>query len=108
LLEGLGVPGICDWPSIKSLLSPESSVFLLARPAVLRFSLIQDYEMHIVHSPTSALFINLERFTIYTNIAPPCVTVFDHHQGALLSLAKVTLEHLCPYRLCGGVAACLQ
>jgi hypothetical protein len=25
----------------------------------------------------------------------------------VLSLAKVTLEHLCPYRLCGGVAACL-
>jgi hypothetical protein len=24
----------------------------------------------------------------------------------LLSLAKVILEHLCPYRLCGGVAAC--
>jgi hypothetical protein len=25
----------------------------------------------------------------------------------VLSLAKVMLEHLCPYRLCGGVAACL-
>jgi hypothetical protein len=28
----------------------------------------------------------------------------------VLSLAKVTLKHsvkLCPYRLCGGVAACL-
>jgi hypothetical protein len=24
-----------------------------------------------------------------------------------LSLAKVILEHLCSYRLCGGVAACL-
>jgi hypothetical protein len=24
-----------------------------------------------------------------------------------LSLAKVMLEHLCSYRLCGGVAACL-
>jgi hypothetical protein len=23
------------------------------------------------------------------------------------SLAKVMLEHLCPYRLCGGVAECL-
>jgi hypothetical protein len=26
----------------------------------------------------------------------------------VLSLAKVMLEHLCPYRLCGGVAACLE
>jgi membrane-bound ClpP family serine protease len=25
----------------------------------------------------------------------------------VLSLAIVMLEHLCPYRLCGGVAACL-
>jgi hypothetical protein len=25
----------------------------------------------------------------------------------VLSLAKVMLEHLCPYRLCGGVATCL-
>jgi hypothetical protein len=25
----------------------------------------------------------------------------------VLSLAKVMLEHLCPDRLCGGVAACL-
>jgi hypothetical protein len=25
----------------------------------------------------------------------------------VLSLAKVMLEHFCPYRLCGGVAACL-
>jgi hypothetical protein len=25
----------------------------------------------------------------------------------VLSLTKVMLEHLCPYRLCGGVAACL-
>jgi hypothetical protein len=26
----------------------------------------------------------------------------------VLSLAKVMLIHLCSYRLCGGVAACLQ
>jgi hypothetical protein len=26
----------------------------------------------------------------------------------VLSLAKVMLEQLCSYRLCGGVAACLQ
>jgi hypothetical protein len=25
----------------------------------------------------------------------------------VLRLAEVTLEHLCPYRLCGGVAACV-
>jgi fatty-acid desaturase len=25
----------------------------------------------------------------------------------VLSLAKVMLEYLCPYRLCGGVAGCL-
>jgi hypothetical protein len=25
----------------------------------------------------------------------------------VLSLAKVMLEHLCSYRLCGGVATCL-
>jgi hypothetical protein len=25
----------------------------------------------------------------------------------VLSLAEVMLEQLCPYRLCGGVAACL-
>jgi hypothetical protein len=25
----------------------------------------------------------------------------------VLSLAKVVLAYLCPYRLCGGVAACL-
>jgi hypothetical protein len=25
----------------------------------------------------------------------------------VLSLAKVMFKHLCPYRLCGGVAACL-
>jgi hypothetical protein len=33
-------------------------------------------EIHIVHSPTNALFINLERFKIYTrihtNVAPTC------------------------------------
>jgi hypothetical protein len=28
-------------------------------------------------------------------------------RGLVLSLDKVVLEHLCPYRLCGGVAACL-
>jgi hypothetical protein len=26
----------------------------------------------------------------------------------LLSVAKVMLEHLCPYRLCGSVAACVN
>jgi hypothetical protein len=25
----------------------------------------------------------------------------------VLRLAKVMFKHLCPYRLCGGVAACL-
>jgi hypothetical protein len=28
-------------------------------------------------------------------------------RGLVLSLAKVTLIHLCSYGLCGGVAACL-
>ena len=46
LLEGLGLLGISDWPSIKSLFITRKSELLLARSAVLRFSLIQDYKMH--------------------------------------------------------------
>jgi hypothetical protein len=58
--------------------------------------------------------LNLERFKIYikiyTNIAPTCFGLRTINRELVQSLAKVVLEHsvkLCPYRLCGGVAACL-
>jgi hypothetical protein len=58
--------------------------------------------------------LNLERFKIYTriltNIAPTFFRFSTIIREPVLSLAKVMLEHsvkLCPYKLCGGVAACL-
>jgi hypothetical protein len=55
--------------------------------------------------------LNLEKFKIYiriqTNIAPTCFGLSTIIRELVLSLAKVMLEHLRPYRLCGGVAACL-
>jgi hypothetical protein len=54
--------------------------------------------------------LNLERFKIYTNIAPTYFGLRPSSRELVLSLVKVILKHsvkLCPYRLCGGVAACL-
>jgi hypothetical protein len=58
--------------------------------------------------------LNLERFKIYTkihtNVTPTCFGSSTIIRELVLSLAKVILKHLvklCPYRLCGGVAACL-
>jgi hypothetical protein len=55
--------------------------------------------------------LNLEMFKIYTRIDKYRSYMFRSStiiRELVLSLAKVILEHLCPYRLCGGVAACLQ
>jgi hypothetical protein len=64
-----------------------------------------------VHSPTNALFIKLGMFKIYIRIHKYRSYMFRSStivRELVLSLAKLMLEHLCPYRLCGGVAACLQ
>jgi hypothetical protein len=55
--------------------------------------------------------LNMEMFKIYTKIHRYRSYMFRSStiiRELVLSLAKVMLEHLCPYRLCGGVAACLQ
>jgi hypothetical protein len=54
--------------------------------------------------------LNLEMFKIYTRIHKYRSYMFRSSaiiRGLVLSLAKVMLEHLRPYTLCGGVAACL-
>jgi hypothetical protein len=53
--------------------------------------------------------VNVEMFKLYTRIHKYRSYMFRSStiiREFVLSLAKVTLEHLCPYRLC-GVAACL-
>jgi hypothetical protein len=64
-----------------------------------------------VHSPTTALFIKLGRFKLYTRIHTKYRSYMFRSSTIIrelvLSLAEVMLIHLCSYRLCGGVAACL-
>jgi hypothetical protein len=65
----------------------------------------------IVHSPTNALFIKLgkvENLQKYRSYMFQSSTII---RELVLSLAKFILKHsvkLCPYRLCGSVAACLE
>jgi hypothetical protein len=54
--------------------------------------------------------LNLGGFKIYTRIHKYHSYMFRSStiiKELVLSLAKVMLEQLCPYRLCCGVAACL-
>jgi hypothetical protein len=54
--------------------------------------------------------LNMEMFKIYTRIHKYRSYMFRSStiiRELVLSLAKVMLQHLCPYRLRGGVAACL-
>jgi hypothetical protein len=93
----------------QDLFPPEATVLnMITRPAVKinESILFTHQQMHYL--------LNLERFEFtleFTQISLLHVRSSTIIRDLVLSLAKVMLEHSvksCPYRLCGGVAACLK
>jgi hypothetical protein len=99
------------WSVIRPTVVYGCKTWVLKESIIQRLSVFERKilkKIYIVHSPTNALFIkrgkvyNLHKYRSYMFRSSTTI------RELVLSLVKVILKHsvkLCPYRLCGSVAA---